>query len=180
MKTFLNRRGVTMIEMVAVVAILAVIVAIFAMLLGKNTTMYKRMQVRQTVMIQSRTAMDMMQQRLRNGKARSMVISTPDETPIVPNSRIDFVLQAPLPSGATAYALYLSSRTAYAVEYPNGLSPKVLARNVSGLMFTGDALDPSVVGITLRIDAPYDATGHPDHTSTIILPNQKVHMVETP
>jgi prepilin-type N-terminal cleavage/methylation domain-containing protein len=174
-----THRGVTLIEMIVVVAILAVVMGVFATLLGKNTALYKRMQVRQKVMLQSRVAMDVIQQRLRSGKARTLIITTPNSSN-VPNSRVDFVLQTPLPSGATAYAIYLQNEKVYTLEYPDGQNPRPIAENVTGLMFTGDAYDPAVVGITLRQDVPWDASNTAQHTSTIILPNQMVHMVEAP
>lgn len=106
--------GISMVELIVVVAIVSVIVVASASFFSRTMSFYKRVRVRQQLVLQSRSCMDTMLQILRYGKAKSVVISTPNQTPMVPNSRIDFNLQDPLPNGTTAYSFYLSSGTACA------------------------------------------------------------------
>jgi len=177
-----STKGMSMVEMMIVVAIATVIFAALVMFFSKNTPFYNRIQARQQLMTGSRMTMDTIIDRLRNGKARTMSISTPNLPIIVPNSRIDFVLQTPLPSGATAYAIYLTSNTIFTQEYPpaGGGPPHMVTTGVTGLMFTGSSQDPGILGVTLQMNVAWDASGDPTHTSSILLPNQTVHMVETP
>ena len=194
MKT-LNCRGVTLTELLVVAAILSVFAVGFTRIFSKSIANMQRIRVRQKVMVDSRTCMDAITQIMHNGKANSLVISTSPadpwpypmadgtKIPIIPNSRVDFNLQSPLSSGTTAYAIFVAGHVAYAQEYkpPNGIqAPRVLATNVTSLMFTGSAKDPAIVNVSLRVDAPWDNSHDPTHVSTIILPNQVVHMSEQP
>ncbi|OGR89099.1 MAG: hypothetical protein A2992_01240 [Elusimicrobia bacterium RIFCSPLOWO2_01_FULL_59_12] len=182
MKSLMNRRGLTLVEMLLTAAIVAVVAAAFALMLPSNITFLQRTRVRQQVLVQSRQCMEAIQQAMRNGMARTLVISTPNATPIVPNSRVDFAFKSPLASGATSYAIYVAEKTVYAQEFAPGVTraPKALASNVTGLMFTGDYRDPSNVSVTLRIDAPWDSTNMPGRVSSLIIPNQLVRMAEAP
>jgi prepilin-type N-terminal cleavage/methylation domain-containing protein len=181
--------GFTIIEVMVVVAILGIIVAAMVHFFSSSAPFYKRIQVRQQVMLSSREAMDAMVDRLRSGKAQTFLRSTPAAASTVPNSRADFVLQSPLPSGATAYAIYLNNGTAYTQEFPTtpagqgcpgAQTCKILATNVTELVFGGNSNDPGIVGVTLGISAPWDTSGDPTHVSTILLPNHIVQMVESP
>ena len=176
--------GFTLMEIIIVGAMGAIVFLAFVLFFSRHLPFYHRVQVRQQLMSSSRIAMETILDRLRNGKARTIIISTPTTTPIVPNSRVDFVLQTPLPSGATAYAIYLDNTTniAYTEEFIPGSPPKprALASNVTSLMFTGVSSDPGIVSVTLRLDAAWDVLNDPTHVSTLILPNQTVHMVESP
>jgi len=178
MKIRKNRQGQTLLELLIVAGIAGVVIAVVVILFTKNTTFFQRMQVRTQIMFESRACMDTILNRLRSGMARTLVINTPDATS-PPNSQVVFDLQSPLPSGATFYTIYLASGTVYAQEGALQ-APKALASNVTGLMFTGNFNDPAIVAVTLRIDAPYDTTNDPSHVSTLIIPNQVVHMVESP
>jgi type II secretory pathway pseudopilin PulG len=177
--------GVTIIETMVVLAIMVTIGLALTLFFSHSAPIFQKMRVRQQVMMESRACMDAILERLRNGKARSLIISTPPISTAVPypipNSRVDFVFQTPLTDGATAYLIYFQNNTVYAQEFiPNHtMAPKLLASNVSGLMFTGDSSDPGIVGVTLRIDRPLDASNDPSHVSTLILPNHIVHLVES-
>jgi hypothetical protein len=180
-----NRQGQTLTEIMLVVLIGTIVVGCLFYLFARHAPFMVRMRMRQQVMQDSRTCMDFILQRLRSGKATTLRISTPTVGTMVPNSRVDFVLNTPLPSGATAYAIYLNRNQVYTLEYPPGqpLGAKAIASNVTGLNFTGSTIDPAVVSVTLRIDqlwraGPNDATQ--SSTSTLILPNQVAHMVESP
>src|SRR6185437_11958047 len=109
--------------------------------------------------------------------------------PVVPNSQINFILASPLSSGTTAYMFRLQNRAIEMWDYRPSISNptfKTLAKNVTGLNFTGDYRDPSILYITLRIDAPTDASGRVDalgraeNASTVQVINAEVHMVVNP
>jgi len=176
-----SEQGVTLIEIMMVVAIVGLIAAAFALFLSKGLPFFHRNQVRQGLMLDSRRVMDTIVERLRNGKARTLIIQTDSTvTPVVPNSRADFVLQTPLPSGATAYAIYQAGGKIYTLEYPPGNAAQAIASNVTGLIFSvPNSTDPGIVNVTLQMNVPYDQTGDPTHTSMILFPNQNIHMVET-
>jgi len=180
-------KGYSLIELMLTVAIAALVLIPIARFFSSNLPLYHRTQVRQQGVINSRMALDTIVERLRNGRARSLVISTPAATPIVPNCRVDFVLQTALPSGATAYTIFLDGGMIFTQEF--ALSPpaptagaqprRTLASNVVGLMFAGSSQDPGVVSVTLQMAAPLDATGNQSNADTVFLPNQIVHMVES-
>lgn len=162
-------------------------IVILGVVLFASRTMpyFKRTAIRQELMSQSRSCINLIQQAARNGKAASVVISTPPSpaatTLLVPYSRIDFPLQTELASGTTAYGIYLKDGSVYSQEYVKAgprPAPRVMASHVTGLMFTGDARDPGVLKVTLRIDKPWDTSGDPTHVSTILLPNQVIQMKE--
>ena len=111
MKSLMNRRGLTLVEMLLTAAIVAVVAAAFALMLPSNITFLQRTRVRQQVLVQSRQCMEAIQQAMRNGMARTLVISTPNATPIVPNSRVDFAFKSPLAFRARSYSIYLSEAT---------------------------------------------------------------------
>jgi prepilin-type N-terminal cleavage/methylation domain-containing protein len=170
-----STRAFTLIEVMITVAICALVATAFFYFLPSQFQYYKHMSVRQQMSLDSRVCIDTIQQRLRNGKASSLVITSPSGT----NSRVDFVLQTPLSSGATAYAIYLSNGNVYGREYlPSGVQiPHQLASNVTNLCFTGATTDPGIIGVSLRIDAPYDNSNNPTHVLTLIMPDQEVNMV---
>jgi hypothetical protein len=175
--------GLSLVETLLAALIGTLLVGGIIYLMTQSGTFFRRMRTRQQVQLESRGCMDRIDQLFRNARARSLVISTPPGTPIVPNSRVDFVLQRPLASGATAYAIYLEGNTVYGEEFSPTAdrAPQPLATRVTGLMFTGDSRDPGFVGISLRIDAPWDAnTSDPSRMSTLIVPNHIVHLVESP
>ena len=176
-----NRRGHTLVEMIIAVTIMAAIIAGIVLLLGKNISLVKRSSVRQQIMLESRICMETILRALSNGKAGTLRISTPAISPAIPNSIIQFDAQTP--SGALIHhIIWLTGGTdAGTVLWREGAQAnRVLAKNVTALMFTGDSRDPALVGVTLRIDAPWDASGDPSHVSTLILPNQVAQMVEMP
>lgn len=178
----LNSRGLSLLEIILAVITFVIVIAGLYQLIGRNMLFFKRSEVRQRVVLESRICIDRITQMLSNGKASSLSRSTPATNPIIPDSRIDFVLQTPLASGTTAYAIYIENGIVYALEYVRtGIQRKqVLATNVTNLNFSGNADDPAIVGVNLRIDAPYDSSNDPTHVSTIIVANHIVHMVDTP
>jgi prepilin-type N-terminal cleavage/methylation domain-containing protein len=174
--------GWTLVEVMLVVAIIGIFAGGFVVLFTRNVTFFKRMQARQQVIVQSRSGIERIEQMLHNGKANSLVISTPASAIVKPNSKIEFTLRTPLPDGAVAYSIYLNGDTVYGQESGPGISraPTVLAKSVTGLMFTGDALDAANVGVSLQIDVPYDASRTPPIVVSMLIPNRIIHMAEAP
>src|SRR5436190_16977866 len=116
MKPFKDRQGTTLIEVLAAVAIIGIFIVAAVLYFSKNAPMVQRMRQHQQMQTDSRSCIDNILQMLRNGKARTVVISTPNVTPLVPNSRIEFALHSPLASGATNAAIYLDNGTVYSLE----------------------------------------------------------------
>jgi prepilin-type N-terminal cleavage/methylation domain-containing protein len=171
-----SSRGFTLVEVLVTVSIMVILATAAVRFLPDQIQFFRHMRVRQQIAQDSRVCMDTIAQRLRNGRARSLILSSPSG----PNSRIDFALERPLTSGATAYAVFLSSGSVFDQEFvpPGGAAGlHVLANNVTALSFTGDSTDPGIVGVSLRIDAPFDDSGDPSHVLTIIIPNLTVNMV---
>jgi prepilin-type N-terminal cleavage/methylation domain-containing protein len=177
-----SQQGMSLIEIVIVMAIVSVLMITVGSFFTRTMNFYKRVRVRQQLVLQSRSSMDLIVQMLKYGKAKSVIISTPIVTPLVPNSQIDFNLQDTLPNGTTAYTFYLSSGIVFATEYHlNGTNTtKSLANYVTSLMFTGDSRDPAIVNVAIRMDIPWDNSGKADHVTSIIMPTQVVQMKMSP
>jgi hypothetical protein len=74
-----------------------------------------------------------------------------------------------LTSGTTAYTIYLANSNVYLQEYgTNGVrTPRILVSNATRLSFSGDSRDPSIVNVSLRVEAPWDSTNNPTHVTTV-------------
>lgn len=172
--------GYSLTEVLLVAGMMGIVTVAIVRFMAAGGRVIQRTRNSQTMMSDSRTSMETIVQRLRDGVARSLVITTPQVGQVVPNSRVDFRLHTPLASGATGYAVYLSNRVIFSQEFGPGFAkrPKALASNVTSLTFTSDFNDPGLVSVNLRIDAPLDI----DSTTltTLILPGQIVKMVEAP
>jgi prepilin-type N-terminal cleavage/methylation domain-containing protein len=175
-----RRRGFSLIELMFSVAILGLVFLAASHMNAPVLSFFQNSQSRQKANSEARACLYMISTAMKGGLANSVHISTPVTVPVVPNSRIDFFLAAPLASGTTAYAFYLANRAVLVQEYPGGAGVqlgKQLATNVSGLMFTGDYRDPSIVYVSLRIDAPLDSSGRADRVTTIQVADQEIHML---
>jgi hypothetical protein len=178
-----GRRGHTLVELMLAAAIGSLIILVIARLFSKVYPIFQRINVRNTVLSQSRVCMDTILQALRQGNAGSLVVSTPPGSVVIPNSAVNFNTVAPLASGTTAYGIYLSNQTVYIQEFTQANGPRVprvLANHVTNLSFTGDSRDPGSVSVSLQVTAPYDNSNKPDHVTTILISNQLTHMVEGP
>ncbi len=180
MKGMRHRGGMSLVEILVTMAIITVIVAGGATLFTKNIIFFKRIQIRQQVMSQSRSCMERIEQMLRNGKASTLVIETPTAPPAAPNSKVLFALQKPLASGTNEIEIYLEGSTVYVQELRPGADParQALASNVTGLTFSGDSTDPAIVSVSLHIDAPVDTSRNPPQRLTLILPDRVVRMAD--
>jgi prepilin-type N-terminal cleavage/methylation domain-containing protein len=177
----LSRAGFTLIETLISFAILGIVFATVYRLAAPLTDFFRYGLARQKANSEARACMNTIGTAMRAGVATSVRLSTVSG---VAWSRIDFNLPLPTPlaSGTTAYAIYLANnRTVQMLEFvPSGLSGYVrssqLASNVSGLIFAPlDTQDPSVMEVSLRIDAPLSST-QPNRVVTIVL-NQEIHML---
>src|SRR5258708_11099080 len=140
-----HNRGLTLVEIMVVLVNSSLLVGVLTVLVTSSAKFFRRMQARQQVAIQSRSCMERIEQLLRNGKARSLVISTHSVGPMRPNSQVDFVLQDALADGTTAYSIYLEGGTVFAQGVgTTPRAPQALASRVTSLMFSGDATDPAL------------------------------------
>jgi type II secretory pathway pseudopilin PulG len=175
-----NIRGMTLVEAVITASILGLVASAFVVMFTKNMNFFRHMRARQQVAAQSRMCLERIEQAMRLGRASTLVISTPNVTPVVPNSRADFVLEKPLASGATAYAIFLENSNVYTEEFnpANNPTPVKIAEHVTGLIFTGDALDPGRVSVSLQIESPLETSKTPPQLATILMPNKLMSMTE--
>ena len=184
----LNRHGITLTEILISSFIALIVIGALIRLATHTLPFYKRTMVRQEIMSEARTSIGIISQFLRQGKAGTLIIQTPNVMPIVPNSQVDFDFQIPMPSGATKGRIGLDNGRLYTQERALNGDPtkhqdaRYVASGVTGLMFTGDYRDPALVSVSINIVKALDANTreHPDRVATIMLTNQTVRMVETP
>ena len=150
--------GSTSLKRCITVAIFAVVAATFLHFLPSQAQFTRHMKVRQQITQDSRVCADTIVQRLRNGKARTLLVTSPNGAP---NSRADFVLQVPLASGATAYALLIwhSGGNIYGQEFPLGGTqglhqPRFQCDDFE--LLTLIPTDPGLINVSLQLKAPYD------------------------
>lgn len=179
--TLENQRGITLTELLIASFLLGVVSLALVVLFNKGAVYFRSMSVRQKTGVDARVAMDQVTQALRRSRASTMRITTPNVANAPPQSRIDVEVAQPLTSGTTAYALYWENREVRLVEYApahgGAGAPKTLASNVTGFFFTCDSRDPTVVRVTLVIDAPLDGSGRPDRRVRVLLPNQQIQLI---
>ena len=175
----MNRKGISLMEIMFSVAILGVVFAAVSHLMAPAAGFFRDGLARQQANNEARSCMNTIGTAMRAGLANSVRLSTPNTTPVVPWSRIDFnlPLSAPLASGTTSYTFSLVNHAVQMTEYvpPHTLlGPRTLASNVTKLMFVPvDSRDPSLFIVSLRIDAPLGNSGQ---TFTTIELNQEIHM----
>jgi hypothetical protein len=196
----MKKSGLTLMEaLVAVVGLVLVSAAMVRMVSGIGGYV-RRYRVRNQVYTESRICMDTLVGKLQKGSPSSVVICAcgnatcsdtcgPSGPTPPPNSRIEFDRPIPLPAGQPASGcrtnFYWFDGTLQWEEHCYGavaqdLGPNTLATQVTSLMFNADSHDPSVIILSLRIDAPLDSSSSPDSVYTVDIPNRLVRMMGTP
>jgi prepilin-type N-terminal cleavage/methylation domain-containing protein len=179
----MNKKGLSLMEMMVVVALFAVVAITLHRLISPVTTYFQHGYVRQKATNEARACLNTIGLAMRGGIATSVRITTP--TGAVAWSSIRFELPAPTPlaSGTTAYTFALTNGNVQMTEYavvnlnPVVRGPTILASNVTKLTFASvDIRDPSLVIVSLRIDAPLDKSNRIDRVSTVEM-EQEIHMV---
>jgi prepilin-type N-terminal cleavage/methylation domain-containing protein len=168
-----NKSGFTLVEFLIAVAMLAGVFLVVAAFIKPVSQYFLQSRARSELNSDARTTLDTITRSLRSGRAGSVSIQT--ETGAPPNSRIDFETN----DGASVTVRWISPNQVEFSRQPRGgtRTTSVIARNVTGLLFTVDYRDPSVVGVTLRLDRPYDASGRADRLYSIVLPTQEVRLI---
>lgn len=175
----MNRKGISLIEIMFSIAILGVVFSLGYRLMGPTTNFFRYGLARQKTNSEARACMNTIGTAMRGGLANSVRLSTPNTSPAVPWSSINFALAAPLASGTTAYAFTLVNHTVQMQEFSSSgvVRNAQLATNVSKLMFVPlDIRDPSIMMVSLRIDAPLENSGQTSRITTVEL-NQEIHML---
>ena len=172
------RGGFTLTEAMLTFALLGVVILFVHKLGAPISSFFQHSLARQKANNEARSCLNTISVAMRAGLANSVCITTPAGV-TVPNSRIDFITASKLASGTTAYAFYLTpnpSAPNWTVQKQEfnalGMSQQPLATNVTSLMFTGDYRDPSVLYVSLRIDAAFGSSGQA--VTTVDLPDQEV------
>ena len=174
-----REKGFYLTEVLLVAALTGLIFLAIVRLLSPTLRFFQGSQARQQANMQARVCLETIQRVMSNGKASSLVVSTPPTIPPVGSSQARFYAV----DGST-YTITWSTAPMNTVHLQKWTTPSgsaridtVLATHVTGLHFTFDTHDPGIVQVTLEIKVPLDATGLPGHFYTISLPNQTVLMV---
>jgi prepilin-type N-terminal cleavage/methylation domain-containing protein len=178
----MNRNGFTLIEVLISFAILGIVFATAFRLAAPLSDFFRYGLARQKANSEARACMNTIGTAMRPGIGASLRYSSPNSSSATSWSRIDFNLAAPLASGTTSYAIYLTTNGTVQMQefYVSGghgyqRPPQTLASYVTVLTFAPlDIRDPSIVEVSLRIDAPLSSSD-PSRVTTVML-NQEVHM----
>ena len=175
----MNEKGFTLTEVLLATAIIGVVGYAAARMHAPISRFFTQSTARQRATMEARSCLDTMGMAFRVGKANTVQISTPVGPPVVPNSQIDFQLTQPAgPIGG--YEFQLANRqilmrymdTNYVVQ-PGS---KVMASNVTSLIFTADYRDPSVIYVSIQTDTPMGSFEGAT-VFTIQMLNQEFHMM---
>ena|SRR5258708_26663181 len=175
----MNRKtGQTLIEIMVTLVILSLIAAAFMKLIGPHLDFFKRAQIRQQANGDARKCMETISRFLTNAKASSVVIKTPPLASPPPNSEIDFTAM----DNSSTYVIKWSTSPPNSVHVLRTASGStipvdtIIGNNVTGLMFTGDFRDPTIVNVSLQIDVVLDNSNQDSSIYTILQTNQVVRM----
>jgi prepilin-type N-terminal cleavage/methylation domain-containing protein len=162
-----NQKGLTLVELMMVLMLMGLVLYVTVTMISKALKMWQHASVQTQMSLDSRTALDTMSKLLQSGRSGTMSIATPTGAGVPPNSEITFTK-----SDGQKIDILWSART---IQVKIGtLDYKTICSNVTGLMFTGDYSDPSVVHISLRMDKAY--AGSSDSQTVYVL-NQTVHLM---
>ena len=190
MKPRARQAGFTLVEVIVTVLITSIVVVISAASLSQLIKFFHASSVRQQLQSDADNAMATMKNALQRAHAGSVRIcscatdpcqtatgsdtgcwnkhtsaGTSDGTP--PNSRIEFTTI----DGPTINAFYWNNGALY--KLVGGGDPQMLANNVTGVLFSGDATDFTHLYISLRLDAP----SGPNQFATVYMDRQIVALV---
>jgi hypothetical protein len=165
-----------MVEILLVALLMGAIALVFAQFLSPMLTFFQRSTARQQANSELRICMDTMEIAMMNGKASTLIISTPATTPTVQFSKAEFTSV-----DGSSYTITWSMTPPNSVHLQktqNGVTnDTVLSTHVTNLNFGVNINDPGVVIVTLQVRYPLNSSGRPDSFFTITLPTRVVRMM---
>lgn len=172
----ITAKGMTVMEMLLVVFILGFLMLGLAHYKEKIIIFAKRFEVRRQMTTDARNTLETIVRLLRVANPNTVLIDTPPAAGAPPNSRIQF-----RNTSNVAQEIYWSDDPYGTVFFRTAAgTPRKLGDSVTSLIFTADFRDLSLITVSLRMDASYDASGREDQQTTLALANQTVRLGETP
>jgi len=165
--------GFSLLEWMIVVAVVAVI-ALTAVSLGQPIIkFFQRNPAQQQANLELRRCIETMAQALSNGRATTLVVSTPSIVPPVQNSSIQF-----LGVDGSTYTIVLSTTPSQSIHLERTISggvtnDSILSTHAINLQFSTSSMDPGVVTILLAMAFPLDA----NTMTTVLWPTQTIRMM---
>jgi Tfp pilus assembly protein PilW len=174
MKSRSTSSGFTLIEFLITVGLMGLVIFTVSKFTPFVLQYFHQSQAKTTLNDEARVTLDTIIRLLRNGLASSVVIDTPTAAS-PPNSRIAFRTT----DGAAQVIEWVAPKQVEVRRTPAGgaETTSVIGRNVTGLLFTMDYRDPSIIQVTLRLDVAYDQSSRKDRVFSVVLPSQQVRMV---
>ena len=184
----MTRRGYTLMEMMMAVALISIVALTVSKIFSVTMKYAHSTSQRQQIQSDADSAMNTIVHALQQAKGSSVVIcacqtfactntnfgrgactkdhpGTTDTSILVPpNSRVDYT-----DIKGNSDAIYWTNYQVY-MQIGSAGAPKLLANNVTGLMFSGDWQDPTHIGVTLRLDAGVSSSDK----QSVLLANQIV------
>jgi type II secretory pathway pseudopilin PulG len=162
----------TLVELLIAMVMMGFILYAAVLMISRAMKMWQRSSVQSQMSLDARTMIDTISKLLQGGRSGTVVISTSPSTP--PNSKIKFT-QTNGQDVNIYWGAGLGPGDAGIIQITIGTQPpKTIGSNVSGLMFTGDYSDPSVVHVSLRMDKTYGAVSD---NQTVYVLNQTVRLM---
>jgi Tfp pilus assembly protein PilV len=177
--TYLKRQnGFSVVE----IMISAFIAGLLMLLIFKFSTgifkFYARTQGRQQANMEARRCLDTIDRAISNARADTLMISTPDTTPAIPNSQVSFT-----GLDNASYTITWSTSPANSVHLfktPAGSSTttdSILSTHATVLVFVTTAADPTLITVSFRTTTLLDNSGNPDSYYTLDMPNRAIRMM---
>jgi len=172
-----NHSGFSLLEMLLVAALIGLVILAATQLLFPVINFFQRGRAQQKATLEARTCIETIERVLSNGRASTVVISTPPTTPAMPSGQIQF-----LGVDTSTYTISWSTSPMNTVHLQKTsaagvTNDTVLATHVTQLSFCWNPNDPGILNVTLQMTVPFDSSGSPGSFLTIYLPGQTLRMV---
>ena len=173
-------RGFTLAEGLLVGVVVSMLLLVMVKISSRMFTFIARSQTRQKANMEARRCLETIERMMSNGRASTLMISTPATSPMVPNSRVQFTAM-----DGSFYTILWSTapmNTVHIRRTPAGsaaTTDTLLATHVNVLVFLADLTDPAIVTVSLQMTVPLDTSNPPKSVYTIPLFNRTLRMISS-